>query len=299
MLKRFNIVLMADTHAGSKLGLRNPDHTIERTLIKIDPETQEMYYVVEEYNPPMEPVQELLWQKYLENVHDFVQIAGDDPVFILHLGEVCEGTYYKNSTMALKKDEQIQMAVANMDPLTQFKNIKMMRILAGDRPHEFDEGSASRMVVARLKKDFPDVRGLAHGLLDVSGFKIDYKHKGAFPGSRKWLEGNVARLDLMDHMIREVFEKGEEPADLLVSAHYHEPIEVPVALRTKTGKRRSTLLIVPCMKFPDGHAKHYAMKQKNAATVGMTMVEVINNKILEVHDRFTTVDTRTREVYNG
>jgi len=298
MLKRFNIVLMADTHAGSKLGLRNPDYVMERTVLLYDKDSDTQYYATEEYNPPLEPVQELIWDKYLRAVGDFVKIAGKDPIFILHVGEVCEGTYYKNSSMELRKNEQVGMAVANMEPWFGIKNIKMVRILSGDRPHEFDEGAASKMVAEHLKKKFADVKGLTHGLLDIGGFRIDYKHRGAFPGSRKWLEGNIARLDLMDHMMREVFEKGEEPANLVVSGHYHEPIEVPLSMRYNGGFRRSTLLIIPCMKFPDGHAKNRSMKQKNAATIGISMVEVVNNKILDIHHKFTTVDTRTREVYD-
>lgn len=298
MLKRFNVILMADTHAGSKLGLRNPDHTIMREAAKFDPETEEWYIEEEEHYVPMEPVQELLWEKYLEARHDFLKIAGDDPIFIIHLGEVCEGTYFANSSMELKKDEQVKMAVANMMPWVGVQNIKLIRILGGDRPHEFDEGAASKLVTNELKYHFKDVKALDHGLLDIGGFKIDYKHRRSFPGSRKWLEGNVARLDLMDFMIREVFENGREPADLLVSGHFHEPIEVPVSLRYKDGKRRSTLLIIPCMKFPDAYAKK-VMKHRVTATVGMSMVEVVNNKILDIHDRFTMVDIRRREIYDG
>lgn len=296
-LDRFNIVLMADTHAGSKLALRNPDWIIQREVVEFDEEG--WHYETEDYYPPMEPVQELLWEQYIQTIQDFSAIADGDPIFLLHLGEVCEGTYYANSSMRLKKDEQVQIAVANMMPWEKVKNIKMVRILSGDRPHEFDEGSASRMVVNQLKPMFGDVKGLAHGLLNIGGFKVDYKHKGAFPGSRKWLEGKIASYDLTDLMLRELVEWDRDPADLVVSAHYHVPIEVPVSMWTKDGMIRSTLLIAPCMKFPDAHAKHYAMGQKNGATIGMAMVEVVNNKILNIHHRCTMVDTRVKEIYNG
>gem|GEM_PF-1992746 len=296
-LDRFNLIILSDTHAGSKLGLCNPDVVIQRSI----PETNAEGIVelrIEDYRPPIEPVQELLWEKYILARDDFVEIAGDDPIFILHLAEVCEGTYYANSTMNLKKDEQVQIAVANMDPWKGLKNLKMVRILSGDRPHEFDEGSAGRMVAGILKKDFKNVRAMPHSLLNINGFKIDYAHNGPYPGSRKWLEGNVARLYLIDYMLRELTEFGREPADLMLRGHYHEPVEVRHAMRFQGGMRRSALMISPSMKFPDSHAKKM-IQNRFAATVGLSMIEVVNNKILDFHHRYTTVDTRTWEVYDG
>jgi hypothetical protein len=154
------------------------------------------------------------------------------------------------------------------------------------------------MVAAHLKKDFKDVRAMPHALLNINGFKIDYAHKGPYPGSRKWLEGNVARLYLIDYMMRELIEFDRDPADLLLRAHYHEPVEVRHAMRFQGGKKRSMLLITPSMKFPSDYAKTVT-QNRFSATVGMNMIEVVNNRILEIHDRFTTVDTRTWEVYDG
>ena len=297
MLDRFNVVIMADTHAGSKLALRNPDWIIQRKEL-VQGDDGNFVYEVEDYNPPLEPVQGFIWEKYLSAVNDFVEIAGKDPIFLLHLGEVCEGTYFANSSMRLKKDEQVQIAIANMDPWIGVKNIKAVRICSGDRPHEFDEGAAGRMVVNGLKHKFKDVRGIDHGLLDIGGFKIDYAHRGPFPGSRKWTEGNVARLYLLDYMFRELIEMGRKPADLLVRAHYHEPVDERGSMRFNGGMRRSAIMISPSMKFPDAYAKTVTQNRYDA-TVGMSMVEVVNNKILDFHYRFTSVDTREREIYDG
>lgn len=296
-LDRFNIIVMADTHAGSKVALCNPEVVIQRPIVETDEEGINQLGF-EDYKPPIEPVQELLWEKYLAARDHFLLIADKDPVFILHLAEVCEGTYFANSSMNLKKDEQVQIAVANMDPWRGVKNIKMLRILSGDRPHEFDEGSAGRIVASILKKDFKDVRAMPSSLLNIGGFKVDYAHKGPYPGSRKWLEGNVARLYLIDYMMRELIEFGREPADLLLRAHFHEPVEVRHAMRFQGGMKRSALMISPSMKFPDAYAKSVT-GNRFSATIGMSMIEVVNNKILDFHHRHTTVDTRTWEVYDG
>ena len=296
-LDRFNLIILSDTHAGSKLALCNPDVVIQRPIVELD-EQGINQLGFEDYRPPIEPVQEIIWEKYIEARDDFVEIAGSDPIFLLHLAEVCEGTYYKNSSMNLKKDEQVQIAVANMSPWKGLKNLKMVRILSGDRPHEFDEGSAGRLVAAILKKDFKDVRAMPNSLLNIGGFKIDYAHQGPYPGSRKWLEGNVARLYLIDYMMRELIEMGREPADLLLRGHFHEPVEVRHAMRFQGGMKRSALMISPSMKFPDSHAKKM-IQNRFGATIGMSMVEVVNNKILDFHHRYTTVDTRTWEVYDG
>lgn len=294
---RFNVVVMADTHAGSNLALRNPAWIIQRKVPKVD-DKGITYFEIEDYNPPMYPVQELIWEKYLEARDDFIYIAGKDPIFILHLAEVCEGTYYANSSMRLKKDEQVQIAIANMDPWKGVDNVKMVRILSGDRPHEFDEGAAGRMVAKGLKSKFKDVQAMDHSVLNVNGFKIDYAHKGPYPGSRKWLEGNVARYYLTDYMMRELIEFNRDPVDLVLRAHYHEPVEERRALRFQGGMKRSAILISPSMKFPDAHAKSVT-QNKFSAAIGMSMVEVVDNKILDFHHRFTVADTRTWEVYNG
>jgi len=296
-LDRFNIVVLSDTHAGSKLALCNPDVVIQRSIVELD-EQGINQLGFEDYRPPIEPVQELIWEKYISARDDFVEIAGSDPIFLLHLAEVCEGTYYTNSSMNLKKDEQVQIAVANMDPWKGLDNIEMVRILSGDRPHEFDEGSAGRMVASILKRDFKNVRAMPHSLLNINGFKIDYAHKGPYPGSRKWLKGNVARYYLIDYMMRELISFGRDPADLLLRGHYHEPIEERYAMSFQGGMHRSALMISPSMKFPDSHAKS-VIQNRFAATIGLSMIEVVNNKILDFHHRHTTVDTRTWEVYDG
>jgi hypothetical protein len=297
MLDRFLLVVLADTHAGSKHGLRNPDWIIQRKEMEQD-EDGNWHYVIEDYNPPLEPPQKLLWNKYLEGIDKFVKIAGDDPIFVIHLAEVCEGTYYANSSMNLKKDEQVQIAVANMAPWKEIENVKMVRICSGDRPHEFDEGAAAKIVAGRLKNFFPDVRAVNHGLLDVGGFKIDYAHRGPAPGSRKWLEGNVARYYLTDYMMREQIEFGRKPADLVLRAHYHEPVEERRSLRYRDGMIRSSILIAPCLKFPDAYAKTVTGNRFSAA-IGTTAVEVVKGKLYDFHDNFTVVDTRTWEVYDG
>lgn len=294
---RFNVVVMADTHAGSKLALRNPDWIIQRK-VPVEDDEGIIHQEIEDYYPPVEPIQELLWEKYLKARDDFLYIAGKDPLFILHLAEVCEGTYYANSSMRLKKDEQVQIAVANMAPWKGVENVKMTRILSGDRPHEFDEGAAGRMVVNHLKKDFKNVRAIDHGMLNINGFKIDLAHKGPFPGSRKWLEGNVARYYLTDYMMRELIEFSRDPVDLVLRAHYHEPVEERRAFRFQGGMKRSALLIAPSMKFPDAHAKSVT-QNKFSAAIGMSLVEVVNKNILDFHHRFTVADTRTWEVYDG
>ena len=297
MLDRFLLVVLADEHAGSNLALCNPNTVINRSVPVVG-EDGSVHMDIEEIPVEYNPILEMVWDKYLEGIEKFIKIADGDPIFILKLGEVCEGTYYANSSMNLHKDEQVQMAVWNMKPWLGVENVKMIRICTGDRPHEFDEGAAAKIVAGRLKNFFPDVRAVNHGLLDIGGFKIDYAHKGPAPGSRKWLEGNVARYYLTDYMMREQIEFGRKPADLVLRAHYHEPVEERRSLRYRDGMIRSGLLIAPCLKFPDAYAKTVTGNRFSAA-IGTTAVEVVKGKLHDFHDNFTVVDTRTWEVYDG
>lgn len=295
---RFIVVFLADEHAGSKLGLCNPDTIIRYKEVEEDENGHPHLIVKERPVGIVSSVQSLIWNKYLNSIDRFVELAGDDDIFIIKLGELCEGTYYANSSMDLKKDHQVQIAVWNMTPWLSVKNVRMVRVCPGDRAHEFDEGSAAKIVTNILANQFDDVSLASHGLLDIGGFTIDYAHRGPGAGSRKWLEGNNARYYLTDYMMREQIEFGRRPADLVARAHYHEPVFEQRYLRYHDGLIKSSLLVCPALKFPDAYAKTVTQNRFSAA-VGTTAVEIVDNKILDIHPQFTVVDTRTWEVYDG
>lgn len=289
---RFIVVVMADEHAGSGLGLCNPDVIVEREI----PVGQEGFEI-QEWSPPISPTQQFIWDEvYLPGRKKFVDLANGDDMYILKLGEVCDGTFWKNSSVNLRIHEQVQIAIANMEIWKDVENLKAIRIVEGSRPHSFGEGSASRLVTQRLKMWFPNTKTTTHGVFAKSGFTIDYAHKGPFPGSRKHLEGNQARYYLTDYMIRELTEFSREPVDLVLRAHYHEPIVEFRWLRNKNGWHRSALIISPCMKFPGEYDKNVT-RNRFDYTVGMMAVEVIDGEIHRVHDIIKTVDVRTWEIF--
>ena len=297
-MSRFVIAGLADEHAGSKLGLCNPDTRFEIDTPVLDAQGRTHIEKVP-WAPRMTPVMTAIWEKYLEGIQQVIELAAGDPIYLFKLGEVCEGTYYANSSMELRKHYQVEIALANMEPWKDVENLRGIRICPGDRPHEFDEGSAANLVAGGLRSQFPDVKVVGHGkwIHKPSGFVLDYAHRGPFPGSRKHLEGNVARLYVMDYQLRELTEFQRKPADLMLRGHYHQPIEVDNHLTHQGGKYHTKLLIFPALKFPDAYAKTVT-KNKFSAAVGTTAI-VVNEDAMKVHDNFLFIDVRNREVIDG
>jgi len=288
---RYFVAILADEHAGSKLGLCNPE-----TEIEIEVPHENGGFTWQKWTPPVDKVMEFIWEHYEEGARDFQKIAEGNELYILKLGEVTEGTYYKNSSMDLRKDYQVQLAVSNMAPWKGNKNIKAIRIVPGDRPHEFDEGSATRMVAMILKRDFPNCKPVIHGIFKKNGLQIDYTHKGPHPGSRKWLEGNTARRYLQSYMMTEVIEFDRPPVDLLLRAHYHRPVHETYRLLHGDDYYRSDLIVAPCLKLPDAHARK-ATENVFRYTIGMLMLEVYNGTVVQVYRHYETFDIRNKEVF--
>jgi len=296
-MSRFIIVGLADEHAGSMLGLCNPATRFDIEVPVPGPDGA-LHMEKQPWAPKMTPIMQAIWDKYLEGIAKAEALAAGDPIYIFKLGEVCEGTYFKNSSMELRKHYQVKIAVANMEPWKQIENIRSVRIVPGDRPHEFDEGSAANLVAQELSGQFPDVKVVCHGrwFHKPTGFAVDYAHRGPYPGSRKHLEGNIARLYLKDYMFRELIEFDRKPVDLLLRAHFHQPIEVDEHLTWRDGKYDSKLLVFPPLKLPDAYAKTVT-GNKFSAAFGTTAIEVVDGMI-KVHDNFIMLDVRNWEVVN-
>lgn len=278
------LVIETDTHGGHRQGLLNPDTTLYD-------EGEEGELV--EYSPGMTATQKYLWKL---RKHNLAQVAKLNSFSYFHLGDQTQGKRYVSEWVGTRESDQIEIAYMNAKPIMDMPNIKTARFAMGTASHEFGEGTAPILLQKRYKAEHRglDVKTVSHGLCEVAGVSVDYAHHGPYPGSRSWLKGNVARYYLRDRMMAELM-SGNEPADLYLRGHYHEMVWETVRINTRGRWFQSTLLILPSMCGLGVYARQSTRSTPKLSN-GMVLVQILYNKIIDVHWLVKTLDIRTKEV---
>ncbi len=282
------VVCLSDMHGGHKLGLCNP----ETVLHDEDHERN-----VTEYNPPLTAVQRYLWKLYIEHVEQVADLADGDDIVVIHNGDLTQGTKYPDHLVSSRQEDQQEIAFCNLLPLVSLPNVSTIRIIIGTAAHNMGEGSAEIAVTRRLQARYRkrNIAVLHHGLFDVDGVTFDVAHHGPFPGSRKWLEGNVARYYLWDYMMTELL-AGRTPARILYRAHYHTWIP-PETLRMEADgdEHISELALSPSYCGLGDHGRQ-ATRSTHGQTHGLTVREIVDGQAVARHTFKRSLDVRTKEI---
>lgn len=279
-MNRFLIVQESDRHGGNKLGLMNPDVILED--LQGNGETRK-------YTPEMSASQWELWKLECANVEKVKQLAGSDPVHYIEDGDATQGIKHPSELVSSRMADQITIAVANEKQIFSIENLKTARFAVGTGAHNLGQGSADILLTNQLKALYPqvDIDLCYHGLVHYGEFTVDFAHHGPYTGSREWLKGNVARYYLQSMMLHSI-KRGQKPPDLVIRGHYHVPVIETVRINGFT----STIVVSPSMCMIDDFA-HQAAKSPDDVTVGMFVYEIVNDKLLEIHQLTKTFDTRT------
>lgn len=286
--KRFLFVIISDTHAGHRYGLLNP----ETKFIEYDQNGND--YLEEAH---LTRQQEYLWHLYEKHINEIKYIAHGDPIIVLHNGDLTIGQKYPQQMSYTALSNQVIAAYMNMIPWFRLPNLRAFRLSYGTQSHELYEGSVPRLIYEKLKIEFQDkdTRLVKHGLADVEGLSFDYSHHGPYPGSRKWLEGNVARYYLRDCMLTKLLAH-QKPADFYIRSHFHTPIEEYLSIRQNGMFARSWLFITPSYQLMGDHAQQ-ATRSKDSVTNGCLLLECLVDKLVgNPQWLMETSDIRTKEV---
>jgi len=222
MMRRI-VAVLSDTHAGHRLGLMPPN----LTLYDEAPDG-----TLAPYTPQQTAVQQWLWHCYCDDMAEVVALADDDPLTVIHNGDLTWGRKYATELVSTREANQYLIAVANLAPWLELPNLTAMRLSHGTGSHGFQEGTDVALVSELLRARYPDsdIGVCRHGLADVDGVLIDYAHHGPPPGSRNWLTGNNLRYYIRSLMTDEVM-RGRTPPRVVLRAHYHtyqrETVRVP------------------------------------------------------------------------
>ena len=279
-MQRIILAVLSDTHGGFTLGLMNPNVTLYD-------ETHEGQLVP--FTPEPTASQDYLWDLYLHHLDMVQELAGERPIIGIHNGDLTQGNRHRTALVSTRSADQIIIAAANLHPLLSLPTLSHMMVVAGTEAHNFGQGGSDILVGEMLKDKHPskNIDVLYHGLADIGGVSVDYAHHGPYPGSREWLKGNVARYYLQSMMIHAI-KHGHKPPDLVIRAHYHTPVIETVRINGYT----STIVVSPSMCMVDDYA-HQAAKSPDDVTCGMLVYEIVNDKLLDIHEFTKTFDTRT------
>lgn len=282
-MRRIIVGAGSDFHGGSKFGLMNPDVILY---------AEDRDGNLSPWHPSPTAAQEYLWELYLSGIERTRALAGDDEIIMIHNGDECHGNTHPQSLVSTRIADQFLIAEANFRPFLALPKVKRARLVAGTGAHNFLEGSSTMIVAQLLAARLPkmDIRPVYHGLLDLDGFTVDYAHHGPHPGSRNWLEGNVARYYLRDLMWSEI-RRGRKPPDLVLRGHFHQPVIETLRVDGYT----STLMILPSMCLIDDYTRQ-ATRSASSVTNGITNFEIVDGKLLDIYQYNETLDIRTHEV---
>lgn len=284
-MSRTIVVTIADLHGGHWLGLCNP-----ATIFLDEDENGDLV----ETHPSLKPVQQYLWNTcYIEHLHSILDLAGDDEIFLFIDGDLGHGTRIQEHMMRTRVSDLIEIVTWNLVPWMEVPNVRHVRIQVGTSIHNMGEGSLERIVTSKLKEAYPDkdIATHYHSLTTISGVTFDVAHHGPAGGSRKWLEGNVARYYLRDAMYRDIF-RGKAPPRVFQRAHHHvwcrEWLEVE--------RWESDLVVCPsyCALGAYGHK---ATQSTPYQTHGCVAYEIRDGELIKVHKKVRTLDLRTKEVF--
>lgn len=281
------LAVMADTHAGHKFGLCNPD------VILFD-ETPEGD--LEPYQPNLTASQEHLWEINMQAVERAAEFAGDDPITLVHLGDPTHGNKHPEQLMSNRLADQLLIAEANLLPWLRIPQMQKVRLTIGTGAHEFGEGSATMMIATDAQKSFPElsVRAVYHGLADIDGVVIDYSHHGPGAGLRSWLHGNNVRFYLRDLMMREIM-AGNQPPDLVLRGHVHTRSFERMTIEAGDSCYESSILVMPSMCMMSDFARQVT-RSTYSITNGIALFEIVDGRLSAPEWIARTVDIRTKEV---
>jgi len=281
------VVFLADAHGGHKLGLMNPRVVLHDIDYKGN---------LTPWTPRPTATQKYLDKAYSQDRESVIQLAGDDPIVVVHAGDLTQGNAFKNQLVSTRMADQISIAVANLRPWCELPNVMAVRLLEGTGVHVFGENSAAILVCDQLRALYPhiDIKTLSHAEFTVQpgNVRLDVAHHGPGAGSRKWLEGNILRYYLVDILLTHQAD-GTPPPHWVFRAHYHRWKHETVRVE---GIRDTVadIVLLPSYCWLDEHARKVT-RSVPLVTHGLCVLECTGDG-QKLHAFKRTVDLRTKEV---
>ena len=307
-MNRKIIVYLADTHAGHRLGLMKPG-----LLLYEEDETGNE----EALTPKLTATQEYLWRCYQEDIEGVVNLAGDDDMYVFHVGDLTQGVKYKNQLVSTRIANQIIIAKGNMEQWLNIPNVKELRLISGTGSHIFGESSSPILLCEMLDPLYnAKVSVCYHDRVNIDGVITDCAHHGPSSGIREWTQGNQLRYYLKSIIHHDVL-RGKHPPHLVVRAHFHKLwsetvrsrinktlLDFLIAIESKEGGSfdlsqistgsslyKSNIILLPSY-CGMGEYGRQATSSSSTLSNGLVAAEIIDGKLHKLHYFEREVDLR-------
>lgn len=281
MTGRRIVLALSDMHAGGKMGLLNPATVLERA---------DDLGRVEQWTPALGATQRWLWERYQDCLSDAADLAGDDEIVVLHVGDATNGTAHGGNIPDTTMADQREIACCNLLPLLALPQVRRMRLSTGTAVHVPD--CAEARIAASLAGG-SDVRVAHHERLTMDRVIFDVAHHGPYPGSRDWLKGNVALLYLRSAVYTDR-RLGAAPARCYLRGHFHEYVSAHHEEYWEGQRYLYDLTVIPSFCGLTDFARKVT-RSTPALTVGMVAYIVRGGQIEGIEPLTDTMDLRLEE----
>jgi len=255
------IAIETDTHAGHEHGLCYPE------LEGPDGEKERV---------SLNPTQQKLWELRENNLVRLRKRVKRKKWMYIHVGDQTQGNKYWDSVAALTISRQNKIAYANMLPILRMKP-DYIRIAKGTPSHEFGDGGSAEILHNYYRMKFPklDIKTKWLGLINIDGYKIEYRHRGPGNGSRSWTKHNSCQNYVKSEWFDEL-KAGEIPINLYLRGHIHTRHFVTFRDWWRNKMYTSHLIISPGM-CGVGVYEQSALQSLKRITVGMVVFDTEAN----------------------
>lgn len=284
------LVYLSDTHCGQIYALQDPQTPLY---------DEDMYGNLTPRPYDLNETQRFLWALYNDHLQVVRDISGDDPLVVIHGGDLVHGNKYQDLLVSYRMADQIAIGVDVLSPWCDFPNLVKLRILSGTAAHNFGESSAeilARQILSERHRD-TDIEVALHGRYEVDGVLVDAAHHGAGPGIRHHTKGNQVRYYSRSLIDDDVFDQ-ERPPDLILRGHYHE--FVWETLHYWLGGQLKTLhaFVAPSYCKMNTYARQ-ATRSKSRNDFGLLLYRIDDGEITRIRPLVMTIDIRTKEKLYG
>lgn len=263
--KRTRIFPINDAHVGLKVGLM-PEHFIE------DEGTSYERVVHAEDSRS----QKWLFERFAE-VCDAVFDGTADEVVVLLMGDEIHGNSEKSSSEIWTSSLSSQAMAYIQLVLPAVNKASKTYYIKGTSWHMGVDGTVEAAIARELgvykKTPFHKME------VTIDGIRFSLQHKGPKPGTRAWTRDNAMFYMLKDISFRSM-QRGDEPADVYLWAHFHEDLGMSYKAAGPWGEKTIVGQVLPAWCMPAEYALSN-VKNLEYADVGSVFYDIQNGIVTE------------------